>query len=55
MSAEIQQAIGETPQLIGGGGGVFDVFVDGNLIYSKFELNRFPKSGEIASLLDTKS
>ncbi|MCY4358047.1 MAG: hypothetical protein OXD01_11070 [Gammaproteobacteria bacterium] len=54
MSAEIQQAIGETPQLIGGGG-VFDVFVDGNLIYSKFELNRFPKSGEIASLLDTKS
>ena len=52
MSAEIQQAIGETPKLVGGGGGIFDVVLDGRVIYSKFEVDRFPKPGEIASLLN---
>ena len=32
-------------------GGVFEVVVDGNLIYSKKGLNRFPEEGEVEGLL----
>lgn len=51
MSAEINATSGVTPELLGGGGGVFDVKVDGELIFSKFQLHRFPESGEISGLL----
>jgi len=37
--------------LIEGGGGVFTVVVDGNLIYSKKETGRFPELGEVADLI----
>ena len=36
-------------ELIEGGGGVFDVRVDGRLIYSKDETGRFPENVEIVS------
>lgn len=51
MSAEIYQATGSTPELIGGGGGVFDVQQDGKLIFSKRRVGRFPKAGELAALI----
>jgi selenoprotein W-related protein len=35
-------------------GGVFEVLVDGNLIYSKKEINRFPEEGEVEGLLDQR-
>ena len=35
------------PQLIEGGKGIFDVKVNGELIYSKHETGRFPEVGEI--------
>jgi selT/selW/selH-like putative selenoprotein len=38
-------------ELIKGGGGVFDVVVDGTLIYSKHETDRFPTDDEILSQL----
>jgi len=38
--------------LIEGDKGVFDVVVDGDKIFSKFEVDRFPEDGEIAGLLD---
>ena len=37
--------------LIEGGGGVFTVVVDGNLIYSKKETGRFPEKGEVIQLM----
>jgi selenoprotein W-related protein len=37
--------------LIGGSNGVFDVVVDGTLIYSKHETGRFPKNKEILEML----
>ena len=49
MSAEIIAATGTSPSLIGGGGGVFDVEVDGTIIFSKFAVQRFPKEGEMAA------
>jgi len=36
-----------TPTLIKGKGGIFDVIVDGRLIFSKHQLHRFPDPGEV--------
>ena len=38
-------------QLIAGSGGVYEISVDGKLIFSKKQLNRFPRDGEVLSLL----
>ena len=38
-----------------GGGGVFDVSVDGELVFSKFKQDRFPAPGEILSLLRARA
>lgn len=35
------------PELIAGSGGVFDVKVDGRLIFSKDAVGRFPESNEV--------
>jgi selenoprotein W-related protein len=40
--------------LIEGRGGVFDVVVDGKLIYSKHETGRFPEHEEVLSHLKAK-
>ncbi len=40
-----------TARLVKGSGGVFDVKVDGRLVYSKFETERFPEPGEVVGLL----
>ena len=37
--------------LVKGSGGVFDVVVDGTLVYSKRETGRFPEEGEVTGLL----
>lgn len=52
MSDEIEEAGANKCELIGGGGGVFDVVVDGRLIFSKHQTGRFPEPGEIAGLVD---
>tara|TARA_B100001248_G_scaffold129960_1_gene97472 strand:- start:293 stop:457 length:165 start_codon:yes stop_codon:yes gene_type:complete len=38
--------------LIPSGGGVFEIVLNGQLIFSKKELNRFPKKGEIIKILN---
>ena len=50
MSAEINHAVDGDLALIPGSGGVFDVKKDGELIFSKHELGRFPGKDEIVSL-----
>lgn len=50
MSAEVAANSVEI-ELVGGGGGIFDVEVDGQLIFSRFESGRFPEPGEISGLL----
>ncbi|MCH8264587.1 MAG: Rdx family protein [Proteobacteria bacterium] len=52
MSDEIEESGANKCELIGGGGGVFDVVVDGRLIFSKHQTGRFPEPGEIAGLID---
>ena len=39
------------PEFIKGGGGIFDVRLDGELIYSKHETGRFPEDAEVLQAL----
>lgn len=40
-------------KLIQSAGGVFEVIVDGNLVYSKKKLGRHAQPGEVLKLIDT--
>ena len=51
MSAEIAAIPGLNLTLHAEGKGIFDVEVDGALIFSKYQLSRFPEEGEIAQLI----
>jgi len=44
----LEQEFGATVELIKGKDGVFEVTVDGNLVFSKRALGRFPDDGEVA-------
>ena len=43
---------GAAIELISSGGGVFEVTLENELIFSKKSLGRFPDDGEIATLID---
>jgi len=51
VAAELKQAFGAQAKLVEGSGGVFDVTVDGRLVYSKDKTGRFPDEGEVVALL----
>jgi selT/selW/selH-like putative selenoprotein len=47
LQAAIKKELGITASLKGGHGGVFDVTLDGQRIYSKDETHRFPTNEEV--------
>lgn len=47
----MQERTGQRPELIEGAGGVFEVRVDGELVFSKREAGRFPEHAEILDRL----
>ena len=50
MADEIKEGIeGVSVETVEGSGGVFEVSVDGSLVYSKKETGRFPDKGEVVS------
>ena len=51
MAVKIKESLGVEPRLIPAGRGIFDVEVDGKLIYSKFETGTFPDNDELVGLL----
>ena len=51
MEAELVDQLGVNVELIRGGGGVFDVVANSQLIFSKHKENRFPETSEIFTLL----
>lgn len=51
MAAELKDALGLEAELIEGRGGVFDVTVDGRVVYSKDRTHRFPEDGEVLGLV----
>ncbi|HSH68580.1 MAG TPA: Rdx family protein [Deferrisomatales bacterium] len=42
LAGKMEEQLGVTPELIAGGGGIFDVHVGEDLVYSKFETGGFP-------------
>jgi len=53
LEAEIAATFGSQAevQLIAGSGGIFDVKVDGEALFSKKSTGRFPEPGEVVQLL----
>jgi len=51
LAAAIKAETSIEAELIRGGGGIFDVMVDGERIFSKKSLGRFPEDAEILALL----
>jgi len=47
LAASLKQEFGVEAELIRGTGGVFDVRVDGELVFSKHDVGRFPDDGEV--------
>jgi len=47
----LEDNLGVKATLIPEGKGIFDVRIDGDLIYSKYETGRFPDNGEITRRL----
>jgi len=43
----IRDKTGATVELIRGGGGIYDIKIDGRLVYSKHQTGRFPEDQEI--------
>lgn len=41
--------------MIPSGGGVYEVTVDGELVFSKKSLDRFPEDGEVVRLIEQRS
>ena len=55
MAADIEQAMSEKSELVPSSGGVFEVFVDGQRVFSKKSLGRFPVEGEVVGLLRARA
>jgi selT/selW/selH-like putative selenoprotein len=51
LAAKIKQALGTEPELIPGGGGIFDVVVDDVLVFSKFKTGSYPDEEQFVSEL----
>lgn len=54
MERELKQEFGhelEEVELIAGSGGVYEIAVDGTPVFSKKQLHRFPRPGEIVRLI----
>jgi selenoprotein W-related protein len=47
----LEHEFGAKVELIEGKDGVFEVTVDGNLVFSKRALGRFPDDGEVAEAI----
>jgi len=47
LGDELKKNLGADIELVAGSNGVFDVSLDGTMIYSKFEAGRFPQADDI--------
>nr|MBF0222705.1 Rdx family protein [Desulfobulbaceae bacterium] len=51
MGDHLKKQLGAQVTLIAGSDGIFDVEVNGKVIFSKKKIGRFPESNEIVSLI----
>ena len=52
VSKEIRIKTGLDPKLTPGSGGIFDVKLNGETVFSKHQVGRFPKDSEISDLIE---
>jgi len=52
LADSLSERFGIESKLVKGRGGVFEVRLDGELIFSKAETYRFPEPGEVEGLVD---
>lgn len=52
MAADLEKKYGFKAELIKSGGGVFEVIADGDLVFSKRKLGRFPEHSEVFAAID---
>ena len=51
LGDELKDAFGAEVELLSSSGGVFEIVIDDELIFSKKNLQRFPEEGEVVLLL----
>ena len=54
MAATIKKDLGVDSELVRKSGGIFDVIVDGEMIYSKYDTGTFPSEKDIVETLRKK-
>lgn len=54
MADEIEKQLGEKVELIKGKDGVFEVELDGQILFSKKATGRFPDTGEVEAVLSER-
>lgn len=50
----MKNKLGVESTLVRGSGGIFEISADGELLFSKKKLGRFPKPGEVEELLTAR-
>jgi selT/selW/selH-like putative selenoprotein len=55
LAAELDREFGTSTRLIRGANGDFEIVVDGELVFSKRSLGRFPDDGEVAGIIRGRS
>jgi selT/selW/selH-like putative selenoprotein len=51
LGDELKKNLGADIELIAGSNGVFDISLDGTMIYSKFEKGRFPQTEDVLNII----
>jgi hypothetical protein len=49
----LKDSLGLDAELKPGGKGIFDVHLDNRLIFSKYDVHRFPNAGEVPQLIES--
>ena len=52
MQATLKKKFGVEAKLIAGGGGVFEVTLDGQVVFDKDSVGRFPEEQEVVDKID---
>jgi len=55
LADELKNSLNVESKLVASGGGVFEITVDGETIFSKRSLERFPEDGEVLELIRSAS
>ena len=55
LAAELKDKMEMQSELVEKSGGIFEVYLNDELVFSKVELGRFPNEGEVLELLQGKT